>query len=327
MTIRYQCPECDAAMKIKDEKAGTVGHCPKCKAEFIVPAPEGDEPAEATYEVRNKVEEVRDTVEKSVSKGPAKTAEEIAEDEFQAILMGGDSPQDKRPRGMLLDSEQEDEAPRKRQNDFDSSSAAVADPEPPKARARTTAEISKSMMGKNSEPVMKKTGKPFGEGNTETEGARAKAAREARAYYAKQLTVGGIGLAAIFAVMYWLVMSGMSSGKIPPLGWVSGTVTLDGNALPGASVMFQPVVDASRPKGKGNSIAGSTAFTDKSGKYTLLYVQDVQGAVVGKHIVQITGQNEVGVEMVPPKYNHNSELTFEVKSGSNPPADFKLSSK
>ena len=47
MTIRYKCPECESVLKIKDDLAGTDGKCPKCKAKFVVPEPEGDaEPAQ-----------------------------------------------------------------------------------------------------------------------------------------------------------------------------------------------------------------------------------------------------------------------------------------
>lgn len=38
MTIRYTCVECGSVLKIKDDLADTLGHCPKCKAEFRVPA-------------------------------------------------------------------------------------------------------------------------------------------------------------------------------------------------------------------------------------------------------------------------------------------------
>ena len=37
MTIRYECQDCGAAMKIKDKLAGKKGHCPKCKTEFTIP--------------------------------------------------------------------------------------------------------------------------------------------------------------------------------------------------------------------------------------------------------------------------------------------------
>lgn len=38
MTIRFTCTQCSSTLKIKDELAGTNGHCPKCKTEFVVPA-------------------------------------------------------------------------------------------------------------------------------------------------------------------------------------------------------------------------------------------------------------------------------------------------
>src|SRR5262245_47309282 len=40
MTIRYTCEECGAVLNIKDELAGTQGHCPRCQVEFTVPSPE-----------------------------------------------------------------------------------------------------------------------------------------------------------------------------------------------------------------------------------------------------------------------------------------------
>src|SRR5690349_7662006 len=41
MTIRYTCAECGAVLNIKDELAGTQGHCPRCQVEFTVPVAEG----------------------------------------------------------------------------------------------------------------------------------------------------------------------------------------------------------------------------------------------------------------------------------------------
>ena len=48
MTIRYTCTGCESVLKIKDEKAGSKGKCPKCKLEFLVPNPEeADDEADA----------------------------------------------------------------------------------------------------------------------------------------------------------------------------------------------------------------------------------------------------------------------------------------
>lgn len=37
MTIRYTCSQCSSVLKIKDDRAGTVAQCPKCKTKFMVP--------------------------------------------------------------------------------------------------------------------------------------------------------------------------------------------------------------------------------------------------------------------------------------------------
>ena len=106
---------------------------------------------------------------------------------------------------------------------------------------------------------------------------------------------------------------------------VTGTVTLDGKPLPGATVIFQPE-DGSRP---------SIGVTDESGRYELGYTQKVKGALVGKHRVSITtgqegeddsGETVIVVEQVPVQYNVESQLVKEVTSGSNE-IDFPLDSK
>ncbi len=115
----------------------------------------------------------------------------------------------------------------------------------------------------------------------------------------------------------------------PALGTVSGTVTLDGNPLPNAEVEFQPVAEGSPSYGT----------TDENGHYELAYGVGKPGAMVGKHEVRIStyrqdAADDEGLspaieypELLPPKYNEESELTREVKSGSNEGVDFDLKSK
>ena len=115
----------------------------------------------------------------------------------------------------------------------------------------------------------------------------------------------------------------------PEIARVSGTVTLDGKPLPEAFVFFRHA--------DGGRI--SEAFTDNSGRYTLNYSNDESGAMVGSNTVRIStfieavredsgaivkGTNKK--ELVPAKYNKQSELTVEVKSGKNT-LDFDLKSK
>ena len=108
------------------------------------------------------------------------------------------------------------------------------------------------------------------------------------------------------------------------LGRVSGTVTMDGQPLPNAMVVFTPV-QGGRP---------GAAKTDAQGKYELVYSRDSMGAMVGDHYVSITTYDEavkddesveIVPETVPSRYNSNSELTATIKSGGNV-VDFALES-
>ena len=97
----------------------------------------------------------------------------------------------------------------------------------------------------------------------------------------------------------------------PPLGQVTGTVTLDGKPVPDVRVAFEPA-----------GAAASSGVTDASGKYTLFYAKDVKGAVIGKHVVRIEPQPPDPAMMdkavqIPMKYSLESMLSEEVKAGQN----------
>lgn len=111
------------------------------------------------------------------------------------------------------------------------------------------------------------------------------------------------------------VLAGCTGNK-PDVSKVFGRVTLNGKPLPYARVEFQPE--------KGRPSAG---MTDENGNYTLDFSLGQSGALLGKHTVRIstggerpdpaTGEMKVFPELVPSKYNTQSELTVEVKSGKN----------
>ncbi len=110
---------------------------------------------------------------------------------------------------------------------------------------------------------------------------------------------------------------------IPDIGYVEGTVTLDGSPLPNAIVTFQP--EHARP---------SYGRTDENGWYELVYTDGNEGAILGKHRVSIStkdsGNPDEGIEpspeKVPAKYNTRTELTAEVTPGNNK-CDFPLKSE
>lgn len=136
---------------------------------------------------------------------------------------------------------------------------------------------------------------------------------------------GSRALAKLFLgllVPVLLLGCGGGASDTPPLGKVSGLVTLDGQPLAGAIVVFQP------PDGRS-----SEGLSDESGNYTLRYDNTNYGAKVGPHVVSVTtrtdgyakppqnGQEGEWVkgqpETVPAKYLKPGALTAEVKAGSN----------
>jgi hypothetical protein len=115
---------------------------------------------------------------------------------------------------------------------------------------------------------------------------------------------------------------------------VSGVVSLDGQPLAGGIVNFQPI-----NAGSGvNAGPGSTARTGSDGRYTLATIRGEPGAVVGNHRVKIYSFNAETAkrsgngaaperERVPPRYNYNSTLTFDVPVAGTDKADFALEAK
>lgn len=130
-----------------------------------------------------------------------------------------------------------------------------------------------------------------------------------------------------------LLSAGCGKSDVVP---VSGTVTIDGQPLANATVVFEPDSDAKEPG------PGSTGVTDENGRYTLqVMTTNAPGARVGKHKVKITAyegdakapssdpnavKNPFGKPLVPLEYNAQSTLIFEVPAKGTSTADFKLTS-
>jgi hypothetical protein len=112
--------------------------------------------------------------------------------------------------------------------------------------------------------------------------------------------------------------SGCGSRGGPPLGTVTGTVTLDGEPVPGVSVTFIP-------EDRGSPSYGGT---DENGVYRLFFNQNRLGAEVGTHNVIIENRepetddsgkliDDTPVVKIPKKYQQPGQLTADVGSGRN----------
>lgn len=114
---------------------------------------------------------------------------------------------------------------------------------------------------------------------------------------------------------------GPQSEGLPDLAPVTGTVTMDGEPLPNASVTFE-------------ASGGATAYatTDADGKYELNYIRSNKGAGIGKNTVRIATATDAPPspgwrDPIPRIYNERTTLEAEVVKGQENIFNFDLESK
>lgn len=129
-----------------------------------------------------------------------------------------------------------------------------------------------------------------------------------------------------------LATAGCGGGASVETVPVAGLITMDGEPLVNAAVMFQLTSDTEA------TAPTSAGITDDEGRYTLqVSISDTSGAVVGEHRVSVTmdayeedeeddGDSEVN-EPIPNKYNVDTELIFNVPEGGTDQANFELQSE
>lgn len=134
----------------------------------------------------------------------------------------------------------------------------------------------------------------------------------------KLLPVLGGG-AALCLLVYFVLMPMFFGGKsfTPDLGAVTGTVTVGGKPLVGATVWFHPEQKKKESKGKSFHVTASVSQTDATGRYELMYDPNdrLRGAVIGKCRVEISTTDYSGIH--EKYYSPKGEPAIvEVKAGS-----------
>lgn len=122
-------------------------------------------------------------------------------------------------------------------------------------------------------------------------------------------------MAAALSLSLFVVGCG-TPGDQPPVGRVTGKITIDNQPLVGVIVSFMP--DLGR---------AATGVTDENGEYDLIYLDGVKGCKIGPNSVIFavpTGGSPS--HAIPKKYQSKSDLKAEVKAGSNT-FDFDLKSE
>jgi hypothetical protein len=113
--------------------------------------------------------------------------------------------------------------------------------------------------------------------------------------------------ARIAPIVLLVALAGCSESG-PQVAPVHGRVTLDGQPLPHASVVF-----------RSSDHSPSGGRTDQNGNYQLIYKRGVMGAFIGTNDVSILEDTQVThrPQRVPARYNEKSELQVEVKPSDN----------
>src|SRR5262245_22082045 len=120
----------------------------------------------------------------------------------------------------------------------------------------------------------------------------------------------------VLGIVLAAIATACNREKLPRLGTVTGTVTLDNQPVGDATVIFEGA-QPGEPAALGR--------TDATGKYEVYYSRGHKGTTIGEHVVRISTYDETGddenrqvrKETIPSRYNAKSELKADVKRGAN----------
>lgn len=140
--------------------------------------------------------------------------------------------------------------------------------------------------------------------------------------------LGGLAAVLVFAYCAYLVVNSAmgSKVKLPPLAAVSGTVTLDGKPLSGATVFFAPMAEAAGDSKKQVRPRTSIGLTDDEGRFTMRYLDNYMGVAVGRCRVWIEMRGPDGRSQVPPDHTEGAMNMKDIAAGQRQTFDFAMKS-
>lgn len=354
MTIRVTCDNCGSVLKIKDELAGTDGKCPKCKTRFVVPRHDDEEAAaESVSEKRDEARPVPPSpaapvASASAAKAPGMPAphtnhKPAKEEEFDPVSFLMDGPKKKPTLDPEPASRNPQPSPGRNSgggggfslDDDDSAPEQEYDKPAPTRKWGAKKDGSAAGAAERSLDGSKNAAKDLLAKSMEESRVRASEMPEEPprfsfdfAGFFREVGIKGLGtlVGIILGVggVYWMMNSMMGAKvKLPPLGYVSGTVTIGGKPAVGIRVYFSPIDRAiAGTKEKKERARDSLGVTDAAGHFDLYYLPETEGVKVGDCRVWMEANDPTIV--IPRTYGPASEHKVNVTSGTNPPQKFEL---
>ncbi len=266
MTIRVTCSGCGSTLKIKDELAGKDGNCPKCKAAIHIPKAKAGPDSDDELPLH--------------SAGSSEAADDD-DDMFGKDFFKVSEPSS-RPKFTMPADDDVAEKPKSKADKKSSSEKAGVQKEAAPAPA-STADAAANMAGQ----LLSKTGKKNRSADWEDPNTAVEKTDYTELKYLLTRKVLPLAAGAIIAVtVLYLASASMFDSKAirPELGLVRGICTIDGKPADNADIRFYP---KSKDPTEGAKGSFSTAISGADGSYVLRYDLETEGAVVGKHTVQV----------------------------------------
>lgn len=124
---------------------------------------------------------------------------------------------------------------------------------------------------------------------------------------------GGIAATILMLIIGRYVFS--NPLKLPQLGYVRGTIKMDGQPLAGATVYFEPA-ETKMEGTKRDRARTSVGTSNQRGEFTMMYLlgERIEGVAVGKCHVWVSHMGEKG-EDVPPEWLFGAGVSQQVTPG------------
>lgn len=310
MTIRYTCTGCESVLKIKDEKAGTKGKCPKCKGEFLVPQPE-DQPSAEASAADDPIDEPVDSVDMPIELTP-----EVPEsDNFDPLSVLGASTGSVGSRSSRSESTERKPSMAEMMKDFD----ALKKGKERKAASesvRTPAVAASALetAGSAADALSRAYQQKRDSASAPSKSAKDVKAQEERALLTEFITRRALpGLLAIGALVYgYFTWMNHEPWTGPELFEVTGQVSTGGTPAVGIQVFFEPISN-----GPEDNRSAVWATTDPGGSFRLMYDASHFGCPAGEYNIGFAG--------VTGKPLNRAEGALKLTVKSNEPNQFKIS--